>query len=183
MSRALLCLLALGAALAASETAGPFPVSAKHHDPGAPASWAIARDGTMAAATLATGDAAAGTIDVALWAGDNQAAGRGAGGINLFGPAGETAWLGLNADWRIGEGTDGAGDVPTKLVWPIQHQYRAGDSTNDIDMNVETKQVFVIGLGRRADGQPGYETIMAVFKVGASTASMSRGIQSGQYRE
>jgi len=103
--------LVLGAfaALAAADPVGPFGFSGRTYDPLAPEPWTIARDGTIESATLAGGDATSGEIAVQLWAGDNQAGGRGAGGINLFGPASQNAWIGLNRNWRIGEGADGGG--------------------------------------------------------------------------
>lgn len=93
----------------AADPVGPFTFSGRVYDPVVQTLASIARDGTVDAATLVEGDADRGLIQVQSWSGDNQAGGRGVGGVNLFGAAGRNPFIGLRKDWAIQERSDGAG--------------------------------------------------------------------------
>ncbi len=101
----LLC-ASLGVTAQAADPVGPFQWSGRSYDPANPQAWAVARDGTTESATALDGTNTAGRIRLKEWSGDNQAGGRGVGGVNVVLPAGNNGFLGLVRDWSIQEGTD-----------------------------------------------------------------------------
>lgn len=93
--------------LSAADIVGIFQFSRRSYDPSNPQPAAVARDGTIESAAVASGDASAGRVNLAEWSGDNQAGGRGVGGVNLALPVGTNAFLGLVKDWALQEGVEG----------------------------------------------------------------------------
>ncbi len=100
----LLCMAGLSAA---ADQVGPFQWSSRYYDPANPVPTAICRDGSVANVKAVSGDLASGVCFFSTWSGDTQAGGRSVDGVNLFGPAGQNAFIALRKDWVLNEGGEG----------------------------------------------------------------------------
>ncbi|MFW5829884.1 MAG: hypothetical protein ACOCXA_06445, partial [Planctomycetota bacterium] len=83
-----------------TESVGDFRWARRNYSPVLRRSHTIGADGSIAHASLASGDAVAGSLELLQWSGDSSDGSRRWSGNTLVGPAGTDYWIALN-DWDI----------------------------------------------------------------------------------